>query len=1223
MIRWFPFLFAAAALLLGARAERVEITHVEPEIKNAEDYSYVQVEAGKKLTIQCHLSGGGNIKWLFPKNEDVLGFDLRELNQRVSILPNEEQWISTLTIADMSQSDTGLYTCQNENNKEAVDSIYVFVTGPVVMLKPASDQLAASTQRMIIPCRTTEFPQTAGEVKLFLGSLDIPHNAEYDPRTGFTLDKFPPSELTSGSGKARCQYKDSTISFTVAKNNASQEFNFTLVARDDWAYAGAVNYTINCTLAVIRGEARMYKHKLEFLCPRCNNTNAVAIYNNRQHAGAFSLVLNIFSVTQEDAGEYSCIWSEEEASKEYQTKKTKMVKLAVSKEEAQIRFMPHHEELILNEGQSIDLVAAIKAYPFDLPNYSSSWKREYVTVSNNHSDPITHDEGKKIESRQPANRPGEKIEELKIINANTNDSGIYELSVQVKGLLKKTSWNVTVNTKTPRVAFQNNTQIRMQCVSSGVPLVLPKLQSRESRRGGGRFTDVPEAELETIYGTFEAGVSWRPYVSKDMLVRCMVRRGDKDVSDEQPISVANHGFRTWSNVTKAASSKAGEHKELLYAGDNVTLSCETLWQDGLEIKWKHEDTELEGEVSESGPTMIKTIELTNISPSNNGRYQCLFIRRGRVTVVGNETITVQRVRAPTPSEKQGENFSFPYHKNGTLECKMSGQPTPEIEWKKNGEPVEARHISADGSTLTINRVVEDDAGIYTCVAENRAGSYEAKYNVEVDGAPNRHARFWIILLLAALICISLCSCLALYKWRQQRKRANEQEGALRILYDELMRGGVPSHEIVDQKVPIDQRVADLPYERRLELNQENLQLGQHLGSGEFGRVVMGWLKKPARVSDSAAERARLPVAVKMPRNGNDVKQQKMLSDELKVMGAIAPHPNVLAIIGAITKQMVHGRLFLVVEICDKGSLRDYLRNLGKTSQNFKNDLRPAPASSYLQPNSAPKKVYLSELNEENGHAHGAAGEQEALLEHERIPPSSTAELLSFSMQIANGMEYLSSVPCVHRDLAARNVLLTKDKVCRIADFGMAKNTEKEYYRKTRSTENKVPVRWTSPEAITHGYYTQASDVWSFGILLYEIFTLGGTPYPDLSNEETLPRVLNGTRNSQPEFAHDDIFNLMQQCWMIDPSKRPLFTDCVHLLKEHLRLCSSPLLEQVEDQLQAEWARLESYRQWREQPEDMKNQPRNKGETTTLSERPPQSPSDRGEHIYIQDFPARV
>lgn len=149
------------------------------------------------------------------------------------------------------------------------------------------------------------------------------------------------------------------------------------------------------------------------------------------------------------------------------------------------------------------------------------------------------------------------------------------------------------------------------------------------------------------------------------------------------------------------------------------------------------------------------------------------------------------------------------------------------------------------------------------------------------------------------------------------------------------------------------------------------------------------------------------------------------------------------------------------------------------------------------------------------------------------------------------MEYLSSKSCLHRDLAARNVLVSEDKILKIGDFGLARDVEHmDYYRKT--TEGRLPVKWMAPEAIFESKYTSQSDVWSFGILLWEIMTLGATPYPSTSVNELFEVIKRGERMKRPPSCPLNIYEVMETTWQTDPDKRPTFSEIVRKLEGILK-----------------------------------------------------------------------
>nr|XP_058961494.1 fibroblast growth factor receptor 3-like [Pocillopora verrucosa] len=288
------------------------------------------------------------------------------------------------------------------------------------------------------------------------------------------------------------------------------------------------------------------------------------------------------------------------------------------------------------------------------------------------------------------------------------------------------------------------------------------------------------------------------------------------------------------------------------------------------------------------------------------------------------------------------------------------------------------------------------------------------------------------------------------------------------------------------------------YTRSWEIPREHVTIKLIVGKGAFGQVA----KATAVNLQGTAEKTL--VAVKMLKENASESERKDLLSELELMKQLKPHPNVIKLLGCVTKSEP---MFVLIEYAPFGDLLGYLRRSRGLNDTY-----------YKNPDIKPQTNLTSQ------------------------------QLIKFAWQIADGMSYLSSIPVIHRDLAARNVLVGEGETCKVTDFGMARDVQEDniYERKTRG---RLPVKWTAIEALLYGKYSTRSDVWSYGVLLYEIFTIGGSPYPRMDGRKIANLLQEGYRMPKPQHVDDKLYDIMTKCWKDDPNLRPSFEKLRDKLKE--------------------------------------------------------------------------
>ncbi|XP_053757754.1 fibroblast growth factor receptor 3 isoform X1 [Panthera pardus] len=593
------------------------------------------------------------------------------------------------------------------------------------------------------------------------------------------------------------------------------------------------------------------------------------------------------------------------------------------------------------------------------------------------------------------------------------------------------------------------------------------------------------------------------------------------------------------------------------AANTVRFRCPAAGNPTPSISWLKNGKEFRGEHRIGGIKLRHqqwSLVMESVVPSDRGNYTCVVENKfGSIRQTYTLDVLERSPHRPILQAGLPANQTAVLGSDVEFHCKVYSDAQPHIQWLKHVE-VNGSKVGPDGTPyvtvlkswisesveadarLRLANVSERDGGEYLCRASNFIGVAEKAFWLRVHGpqaaeeelleAGAAGSVYAGVLSYGAgfLLFILVVAAVTLCRLHSPPKKGLGSPTVHKVSRFPLKRQQVSleSNSSMNSNTPL-VRIArlssgegpalanvselELPADPKWELSRARLTLGKPLGEGCFGQVVM------AEAIGIDKDRAAKPVtvAVKMLKDDATDKDLSDLVSEMEMMKMIGRHKNIINLLGACTQG---GPLYVLVEYAAKGNLREYLR------------ARRPPGMDY--------SFDTCKLPEEQ---------------------LTCKDLVSCAYQVARGMEYLASQKCIHRDLAARNVLVTEDNVMKIADFGLARDVHNlDYYKKT--TNGRLPVKWMAPEALFDRVYTHQSDVWSFGVLLWEIFTLGGSPYPGIPVEELFKLLKEGHRMDKPANCTHDLYTIMRECWHAVPSQRPTFKQLVEDLDRILTVTST-------------------------------------------------------------------
>ncbi|XP_053161510.1 vascular endothelial growth factor receptor 1 isoform X2 [Hemicordylus capensis] len=1074
------------------------------------------IQAGETLTIMC--SGEVVHSWSLPEG-------LNKDSKRLNIIPytcgrNGRQFCSSLTLNRAQANDTGYYSCKyplsSSVRKKTVSTIYVFINdthSPFIKLHRDLPEMIRMVdgQELIIPCRVTA-PDIPVTLKKIPGEIFNPDGKTiiWDSTKGFVI----PNATYKFIGLFSCEtvmdgheYSTKYLTYRLTNEILSVQLN---ASRPVKLLKGG-SLILNCTVTA----AWNTRVRMTWSYPGETNKRGIitpSIKQRNNEPNVFYSILVVDKVHDIDKGQYIC-----NVKSGPSVRSVNATVHIYDKAFITLKHRRKNDLDVISGKRSYRLSMKVKAFPAP----EVVWLKDGL--------------------------PAAEMCARYIIKG---------YSLTIKHVAEEDAGNYTILLSTPQWNLHKNLTVTLRIN------VKPQIYEKVSSLPGPNLHQLGSKQILTcvVYGIPQPTVQWiwHPcqqnrsrtrsdfcsYPEGSFILKSGSTTGNRIESIKQRTAIIEGKNKTASILTVAESRSSGiysciasnklgsDERHISYfvtdipngfhinlkkrpvEGGSLVLSClanKFLYKD---ITWLLPRTVNNQTRIRKAATKEYSIDLTitikNVSLDYSGTYIC----RARNIYTGEEVlqkkdVTVRAQEAPYLLRNLTDQVVNTSH-SVTLECLVHGVPKPQISWFKNKEEIqqESGIILGPGSkSLLIERAQENDAGRYQCVATNLKGTVESSSYVTIQGIPESSNLEVITLTCTCVAATLFWLLLTLFIRKLKRPYSSDiKTDYLSIIMD-------------PEEVPLDEQCERLPYDAsKWEFARERLKLGKTLGRGAFGKVVQAaafGIKK-------------------------------------------SPTYKVVAV------KMLKGPLMVIVEYCRYGNLSSYL----KSKRNYFSANKDASIQGELvaeekdvvEPVSGQKKILESVPSRESLASSGfqedkslSDGEEEEEDPDEFYKrPLTMEDLISYSFQVARGMEFLSSQKCIHRDLAARNILLSENNVVKICDFGLARDIYKnpDYVRKG---DARLPLKWMAPESIFDKIYSTKSDVWSYGVLLWEIFSLGASPYPGVQiDEDFFNKLKEGIRMKAPDFATTEIYQIMLDCWQGDPNERPRFSELVSRLGDLLQ-----------------------------------------------------------------------